>query len=112
MAPDTTIWIAVEELALADGIKRRGVPKRRNGQHPASEKKLGHPTLVDGGKARIAGELAIEEISGRFAWVVNCSSGRYCYEESLRPKIRHVDNVVLRFRQFGVLVMPDYDDAD
>ena len=80
MKPDCSIWIAVEELALADGIKRRGVPKRRNGQHPASEKKLGHPTLVKGGPARIAGELAIEEISGRFRWMINCSSGRYCYD--------------------------------
>jgi hypothetical protein len=111
MDGETRVWIAVEELALADGIKRRGIPKRRNGQHPASEKKLGHPTLVQGKAARIAGELAIEEISGRFRWVINCSSGRYCYQEDLRPSVKNLDNVVALFRQFGVSLNPDYDDA-
>ncbi|MGL4489779.1 MAG: hypothetical protein ACRCU5_10090 [Rhizobiaceae bacterium] len=105
------VWIAVEELALADGVQRRGIPKRRNGQHPASEKKLGHPTLVKGGPARIAGELSIEEISGKFRWVLNCSSGRYCYDEPLRPTVAHLNSVVSLFRDFGVIVMPDYDDA-
>jgi hypothetical protein len=106
-----TVWISVEELALADGIKRRGIPKRRFGQHPALEKKLGHPTLIAGGQARIAGELAIEEISGRFRWVINCSSGRYCYDEALRPKVHQLINIVGLFKRFGVAVMPDFDDA-
>lgn len=105
------VWIAVEELALADEVKRRGIPRRRHGQHPASEKKLGHPTLVAGQAARIAGELAIEEISGRYRWVINCSSGRYCYNEKSRPKVAHLVNLMEHFRGFGVSVMPDYDDA-
>jgi hypothetical protein len=105
------VWIAVEELALDDKVQRRGIPKRRVGQHPAIEKKLGHPTLVNGGPARVAGELAIEEISGKFRWVINCSSGRYCSDERRRPSIAHLANIVDLFRGFGVAVMPDNDDA-
>ncbi len=111
MDADGRVWIAVEELALADGVRYSGIPKRRYGQHPAQEKKLGHPTLINGQGARIAGELAIEFLSGRFRWVINCSSGRYCYEEALRPTVAHLNNVVSLFKQHGVSVMPDYDDA-
>jgi hypothetical protein len=105
------IWIAVEELALADPIKRRGIPKRRSGQHPADEKKLGHPTLIKGASARIAGELAIEEISGKYSIIVNCSSGRYCTDEDVRPTIANLDAVVLKLRGLGLKVNPNYDDA-
>lgn len=73
------IWIAYEEIVDVDSTlsghpRRRGCPS-----HPADEKKLGHPTLVNCGMARIAGELYLdEEESGDLVWMLNASSGRYC----------------------------------
>lgn len=74
------VFIAVEELAeMPDGSRIEGYPRRKNFPvHPAEEKKLGHPTLVGGGRARLAGELFLDELAGELLWFVNVSSGRYC----------------------------------
>lgn len=83
MKCDGSIKIAVEELAeLPNGDELTGHPRRRNyPRHPADEKKLGHPCLVEGEHARIAGELFLDEADGDgFRWFANDSSGRYCKE--------------------------------
>lgn len=78
------IVIACEELsdeALEyDGeVPHQGYPRRRGiGSHPVEKKKLGHPTLVSCGQARVAGELYLDIDEGNLFWFVNCSSGRYC----------------------------------
>lgn len=94
-----TVQIAVEELAeMPDGTKVEGYPRRRNFPvHPSEEKKLGHPTLLNGGLARAAGELFLDEIDGNLFWFVNVSSGRYC--RITPPTKDHVDNLVKRFRE-------------
>ncbi len=95
------VWIAVEELALLpDGRELTGHPRRRDFPvHPAQEKKLGHPCLVDGKKARIAGELFMDEIDGKLKWHLNDNSGRYC--KSNPPRRHQIGNILNHFN--GIL---------
>jgi len=83
-------WIAYEEIARpqdgdAAGFKqaplfKEGLPRFRDiPVHPALNRKLGHPTLISGQKARIAGELYLDpQYGGNIEWVANARSGRYC----------------------------------
>jgi len=69
-------WMA-NQTGLKNGHpRRRGFPS-----HPADEKKLGHPTLLDGGMARIAGELFLDVADDKLQWYVSCGSGRYCRDK-------------------------------
>lgn len=93
------IHLAVEELAeTVDGITVQGYPRRRNFPvHPAEEKKLGHPTLLDGGEARVAGEFFLDEKNGTLFWFVNVGSGRYC--QLTPPTAEQIESVLRHFRQ-------------
>jgi len=77
------VFLAFEEVIPdgdidIDGLKE-GHPRRRGfPAHPAQEKKLGHPTLLGGGQARVAGELLLDVAEEKLHWFVNCASGRYC----------------------------------
>lgn len=99
MKDNGEISIAVEELAeMPDGTEVRGFPRRRNyPRHPAEEKKLGHPCLVEERDARVAGELFLDEVTGTLCWYVNVSSGRYCRFHPPTPA--QVANVVQQFRE-------------
>lgn len=95
------VKMAMEELALRQPDARfGGYPRRRGYSHPAESKKLGHPTLLNGGEARIAGELAFDELGGRLRWVLNANSGRYCRHKP--PTENQLGNVSLIFRQLGI----------
>jgi hypothetical protein len=97
---DGSVRIAVEELAtLPDGGDSVGHPRRRRFPiHPAQERKLGHPCLVEGAEARIAGELFMDLAkNGTLTWYVNVKSGRYCREQ--RPTAAQERNVLLLFRE-------------
>jgi hypothetical protein len=101
------IKISVEEIALKPpDAPRAGYPRRRGYRHISEEKKLGHPTLLCGGPARIAGELAFDEISGRLRWMLNANSGRYCRREP--PTQEQIDAVATLFRELGVDLEVDY----
>lgn len=77
MDAECRIWIAVEEVSPWHRPRLAGVAKLKQ----FNLKKLGHPTLVNGGMARIAGELMVEpQDDGRPRLVLNQSSGRYCEE--------------------------------
>jgi hypothetical protein len=65
--------------------------------------------LLDGGAARIAGELSFDEFDGALAWVLNANSGRYC--RSAPPSKAQIDNVADRLRRKGLTVRVDYFDA-
>lgn len=108
MTEDGTIWIAMEELAFLDEFPHQGYPRRRSCQHPSDQKKLGHPTLVDGGDVRIAGELAFDETErGGLAWIINMNSGRYCRQ--MPPSPQQLDAVAAKFGELGITAKVDYD---
>lgn len=109
MKADGQVTMAVEELAdMPDGTERRGFPRRRNyPNHPAEEKKLGHPCLVDGCGARVAGEFFLDEVGGNLTWYVNVSSGRYCRFNP--PNQSQAQNVLQMFRSL-VSVEVELDD--
>jgi hypothetical protein len=109
IAVDGSLVVAVEELAVEDAVSAAGLPRRRSGQHPAETKKLGHPTLVNCGQARIAGELALDNTASGFAWVLNANSGRYC--SVITPKRSHLLNVQQMLAGFGLTVRIDDQDT-
>lgn len=102
--------ISVEELAVEDAVRASGLPRRRSGHHPAEVKKLGHPTLIAGGLARIAGELALDRVNGiDFTWVLNANSGRYCrFQPPSKVNLENVRNVL---RSHGLEVHVDDSDT-
>jgi hypothetical protein len=101
------VLVAVEEIGeFGDTPSMRGYPRRRGLRHPAEDRKLGHPTLVKGGKVRIAGELALDEDGDGVHWVLNANSGRYCKQKP--PRKAHVDAVARLFSDIGLDVSVDY----
>lgn len=102
------IKIAVEELALTmPEASFPGYPRRRGYRHPSEDKKLGHPTLLNGGHARIAGELAFDEDGPILVWVLNANSGRYCRQKP--PTLAQLESIADLFRSHGVKVIVDTD---
>lgn len=66
--------------------------------------RLGHPAMVDGRPARIAGELRYVEGRG---WVLDNSSGRYSqYNKGLTTD--HLENAAELFQQSGVRVQTQF----
>lgn len=111
----TLIWIvtasgdvvfALEETIEINGTSRmprmRGVPLNGN------VKPLGHPLLVNGKAARIAGELYLDSASGNaeLTWVLNNRSGRYGVHKS--RKKAHLEKVADLFRRYGLPVQTDF----
>lgn len=92
---DGKFHIAVEELAAMEPSNLSGAPRLRR-HHPSETKKLGHPSLVGGAVARIAGELFVDEVGGEISWWVNCDSGRYC--KRLPPDDHQKATIVSHFR--------------
>jgi hypothetical protein len=106
MDNDGKIHVAVEELAelpdhLADPENKQemtGHPRMRGyPYHPATTKKLGHPTLLAGAPARIAGELFLDCVDGEtLKWHMNDNSGRYCNIN--KPTKSHKKNLLEFFQ--------------
>ncbi|RWC31486.1 hypothetical protein [Mesorhizobium sp.] len=102
-----SIKIAIEEIAVLDGKPdTRGFPRRRGYKHPSEDKKLGHPTLLAGGKARIAGELALDLNDDKLLWVLNANSGRYCKQKP--PSKSQVDAAANLIQGMGLAIKIDY----
>ena len=99
--------MAVEEIALRPPeAPRSGYPRRRGFQHLSEERKLGHPTLVDGRPVRIAGEIALDDTTDGLKWVLNANSGRYCRQAP--PAKRQIEAAADQFRSLGLDVEIDY----
>lgn len=111
MDADCRVFIAYEEIAPDESADvmgaQLGMPRIKHGNvHPADVKKLGHPTLVNGGVARVAGELFLDDWDDKLSWFVNVGSGRYC--RSLQPTQANCDGVLGLFRELiGVEVQWD-----
>lgn len=98
-----TVWLAFEETTLGswdhigEGYAHRMVLDLDNPRYEL-ECKLGHPTLLDGGMARIAGELRLSlEANGMASAKINGSSGRYCKGINPRPTIQQLKAVARMF---------------
>lgn len=78
-----TIHVALEELAPTDTLVQPGgeyVYFPRKLQFLGRPKKLGHPSLLNRMKGRIAGEIILEvNDSGKYEWQINNNSGRYSH---------------------------------
>ena len=98
---DGSIWLAFEELVdpSRGAIGTVFVPDM---QVPPGVDKLGHPALVEGKEARIAGELYLDE--GH--WQINNKSGRFGFLSD--RSIFHLENVAAMFNQYGLEVGIDF----
>lgn len=101
-----TITVAVEELAqVGETIVDGGYPMRRNFPQDliGEERKLGHPTLLDGLEARAAGELYLAEYTApdggetELNWFMNFQSGRFHKEPARRPTDEQENNILNLF---------------
>lgn len=104
------IYISIEELApVSNQTPYPGFPRRRAFRHPAEERKLGHPTLIDAGRARAAGELAfdISEDGPHMQLILNANSGRYCRQKP--PTNEQLQRVQAIFRAHNIDVVLDPD---
>ncbi|QWG13381.1 hypothetical protein KMZ29_01100 [Bradyrhizobium sediminis] len=71
-----------------------------------TDKKLGHPSLVNCGGARIAGQILFQPANGTGVpahWTIDAWSGRYGRTvETARRESRHIDNVIAVFQLHGI----------
>jgi hypothetical protein len=99
---DGDVLFAIEEAVL-DGAPL-DVPRHRRAEHKIGKEKLGHPALVAGQKARVAGEIYYDPRGN--AWIINMRSGRYSTSAGRSPK--HLDNVREKFAEYAILLTPDH----
>lgn len=100
-----TVIFALEETIDLNGTSRR--PRMRGVPLNGSVKPLGHPLLVGGKPARIAGELYIDrDEEGVLTWVLTNRSGRYGLHRS-RTKA-HLENVADVFRRYQLPIVTDF----
>ncbi|WP_152621298.1 hypothetical protein [Bradyrhizobium japonicum] len=105
IADDGSMVFALEETIVEGGTSRsprmRGIPLSGN------VKPLGHPLLVNGSGARIAGELYLDRNEDdALIWVLNNRSGRYGMHRS-RTRA-HLDNAAELLRRYGVIVQAEF----
>ena len=105
------IWLAFEEAFDENDEMFRFVLNRETlsgSMHdlPKPLAKLGHPSLVGGGKARIGGELIFDPDATPPIWYLNNKSGRY----GLRADrtVAHLRNVQKLFREHGLEFQIDF----
>ncbi|KIZ35754.1 MULTISPECIES: hypothetical protein [Rhodopseudomonas] len=93
------IRICIEQSCNADFPEKR-FPRSRNVEYPRSFHHLGHPMLVDGARARISGELYLDQEGEEFIWTLSNKSGRFGFDR----KLEHLINVSDEFQALGVYV--------
>jgi hypothetical protein len=90
VAPDGKSWVR-------SGHPYTGVPKLEFPVLSAGRSKIGHPALVEGKSARIAGELFLDRNAVGQPWTIANRSGRYGRVAGKREP-RHLENVAKEFR--------------
>jgi len=99
------VIFALEETIVEGGTSRR--PRMRGIPLNGNVKPLGHPLLVGGSSARIAGELYLDLKDGSdLVWVLNNRSGRYGMHKS--RKLEHLENVAELLRRYGLEVETEF----
>jgi hypothetical protein len=102
---DGRILIGLEVVCLKNSVNTH-FPRMRGVPLEAMVDSLGHPLLVAGGAARIAGELSLDDDGRSMDWTITNKSGRYGFGPSREE--RHLDNVASAFLEAGVIVKPYY----
>lgn len=67
---------------------------------PPGKSKLGHPSLISGANARIAGEIYFDLRANSPAWTISNCSGRYGLRKTTQKK--HLENVSKIFSKHGI----------
>lgn len=93
--------VSIEEVvADEDGAERYPLPRRVPYDNPIRHRRLGHPSLVGGGVARIAGELSYEPETE--TWYLTNRSGRFGANVGRSPD--QLEEVAKRFRDEGFTI--------
>jgi hypothetical protein len=109
VTPEGNVVFALEETIVDGGTARR--PRMRGIPLNGNVKPLGHPLLVAGSSARIAGELYLDRNreTGELVWVLNNRSGRYGMHQSRTES--HLENVAQLLRRYGIPVLTDFHEV-
>lgn len=100
------LMMCVEEMCWASDPDTR-FPRLRGMPLDATPfAALGHPLLFDGGYARIAGELFLDEGRGGLDWTITNKSGRYGFGPS--RVFVHLENAAKLFQANGLAVHTHY----
>lgn len=99
-----TIKLALEEMFFEDDE----IDRAKFSLFPPLKAfpKLGHPTLVDCGLGRIAGEICLQEDNGNPFWEISNASGRYGIHPSRR--VEHLLAVKDDFGKLGINLVPRF----
>lgn len=100
------LMVCVEEMCWATNPDTR-FPRLRGMPLDATPfAALGHPLLFEGGQARIAGELFLDESLGGLDWTITNKSGRYGFGAS--RVFVHLENAAKLFQRNGLAVHTHY----
>lgn len=95
------LWFSLEEV-INRADRRYVYPLRRGFALPREHAKLGHPSLIEGARARIGGELLFDEDAEGGPWVITNKSGRYGFGPDRTES--HLRKVVEVFRRHNIRV--------
>ncbi len=92
------IHFAVEEVVDSRGNLAFPLPFQVD--IPFGKSKLGHPALVRGANARIAGEIYFDMNASPATWTISNKSGRYGLRKT--TVLSHLENVAKIFNGYGI----------
>ena len=98
-------WFCIEEMYKADA-QNTVFPRLNEIEYPSGYEKLGHPSLISAGKARIGGEILLTQHDDgeTHYWTISNKSGRYGIREDISSD--NLQNVTDLFSNFGVNLTP------
>lgn len=98
------VYFAVEEIVSSRGGLVAVLPA--DVEVPKGKSKLGHPSLVRGANARIAGEIYFDINMPTPAWMISNRSGRYGLRKTTEE--RHLENVSEIFKKHKISLEIDF----
>lgn len=104
-------WFCIEEMFKADA-RNTVFPRLNEIEYPNGYEKLGHPSLISAGKARIGGEilLAKDADAATYYWTISNKSGRYGIREDISAG--NLQSARDLFASFGVILTPYFIKYD
>lgn len=98
-------WFCIEEMYKADA-RNTVFPRLNEIEYPKGYEKLGHPSLISAGRARIGGEILLvrEADSEAYHWTISNKSGRYGIRDDISAE--NLQNASDLFASFDVVLKP------